>query len=64
MLDGPEDEIGDGRLDPEEFELGGDLASVVGGVVDDVAEGGPERSGGRLASEILVGEGCGQLLGG
>ena len=43
LLDRPQDEVGRRRIDAEPLELGGDLAAVVGRVVDDVAEDGPER---------------------
>src|SRR3954469_3431187 len=53
-LDGPEDEVGRGGRGAEVAELGGDLAAVVGRVVDHVAEDGPERQLERLALEVAV----------
>ena len=49
LLDRPKEEVGVRLFDPEPFELGGDLAAVVGGVVDNVAQQRP-----RQASRTLV----------
>ena len=37
LLDHPEEEVGGRLVDPEPFQLGGDLTAVVGGVIDNVA---------------------------
>src|SRR5579859_4987574 len=43
LLDHPPEEVGDLLFDPEPFQLGGDLAAVVGGVNDNVAQDRPPR---------------------
>src|SRR5262249_33704729 len=50
LLDHPKEEIGDRLLDPEPFQLGGNLATVVGGVIDNMAERRPRRQGCRAAA--------------
>ena len=42
LLDGPDDEVGLGRRGAQASELGGDLAAMIGRVVDHVAKDGPE----------------------
>jgi hypothetical protein len=52
LFDHPPEEVCDRLLDPKSFELGRDLAAVVGRVIDNVAEYGPTRQGERAANRM------------
>src|SRR5271165_2483266 len=60
LLHNPPDQVGHRRLDSQALELGRDLASVIGGMVDNLPEDGP-RGEHRCTPAAAEGSGSGQV---